>query len=1011
MTQAVPPALAIPVADGAPRAALTLLGRLALAGADGVSGKPLGMLAYLACQPARRAPRERLVTLLWGDRDPARGRHSLRQALQIVRSRLGRDAIDADDEQVTLAPWLPADRDRFLHAMQRRQFADAVAAYGGAFVPDFSSPGAGDFERWCDGERLRLEESFLMALEAEVQRQLDIGASDRATALARAAIGLVPQRVEPHAALLRALLDQGQSAEARLAALDLRAWLAEEEEPVTPELAALLEAAERPVAVAQAAAPAETGQGLRVDLVGREREFAELQRAWRLAAKGRHGLVTLTAPPGLGKTRLLDEFARRLHAERVAPLLLNGHEGDRAVSGAFAADLALALAGRPGARGIAEGSARVLCGLAPALTAVFGTAVLPVPEADLARQRALALADLLDAVAFEQPVVLLLDDLQWADADSLALLAAAVRRVRATAPLCVIAASRMPVPDLGLAPLAALTLPPFAPDDVLALLVGVAPIDGDWAARLGAELHAASEGSPLRLLELLQHALGAGLLTATPQWDTPDMAALFTLLRAEAPTRHRVASLDAGARRVAVLLAIAGIELRESTLAAAAGLGPEALAATLRELEARGLAQAAFGGWRLAHAELAADVLAAADAEPRALQAVLGRALAAPGSGETHERLGVRLLVTAGELAAARGAFVRGWRQRRAAGERVEPEALARSWLGDGSAAAELARGIGSLERLPRQWVVGIGAAAALLAAVMGIRWWLGRPVELVFVREPIAAGTAFVPPPVLEVRDRLGRPVRDHVGNVVLRLPADAPPLRGDSIVQVRDGQARFLGLQLLGSYPQGMTLRFEAPGLRPAVKALGMGGRHGGWGSSLFLERAVLEGQVLDRQHNVLRVARGSAIVGSVTLRYSVDFVAAAIMIGMSPTWGDRARDMVVLGPLPTPVEEDLHSYPIELAAPMEPGTYNIIFAFGAEDRTSNVFSQTNWSIGRDIWRDGNDLVDMTEAQLRQADSLGQVPLWPYLDSASSYGVRNGPPRTWRHHQPLARIKVIVE
>ncbi|HKH28550.1 MAG TPA: hypothetical protein VKA61_09470, partial [Sphingomicrobium sp.] len=74
---------------------MSLLGRFAISGTAGPLGtlqissrKGCAIIAYLAMRPDFRADRERLATLLWGDRPDKQARHSLRQCLTSLRQDL-----------------------------------------------------------------------------------------------------------------------------------------------------------------------------------------------------------------------------------------------------------------------------------------------------------------------------------------------------------------------------------------------------------------------------------------------------------------------------------------------------------------------------------------------------------------------------------------------------------------------------------------------------------------------------------------------------------------------------------------------------------------------------------------------------------------------------------------------------------------------------------------------------------------------------------------------------------
>src|SRR2546429_8091787 len=72
--------------------------------------KHLAVLLYLHFEGrARSIPRDRLVDLLWPDVPPAKGRHSLSQALLAIRAQLGNDALTGREQDVQLLAELPSD--------------------------------------------------------------------------------------------------------------------------------------------------------------------------------------------------------------------------------------------------------------------------------------------------------------------------------------------------------------------------------------------------------------------------------------------------------------------------------------------------------------------------------------------------------------------------------------------------------------------------------------------------------------------------------------------------------------------------------------------------------------------------------------------------------------------------------------------------------------------------------------------------------------------------------------
>lgn len=169
-------------------------------------------------------------------------------------------------------------------------------------------------------------------------------------------------------------------------------------------------------------------------LIGRDAQLAELERAFRLARSGRAVLTIVRGPSGIGKTALVRRFVDQLVAE----------------------DRAVVLAGRcyvresmpyKGLDGVIDSLTRFLRTLTDAdldrlITADLASVLplfpvlgrvpkllnLPAPKRDvvdpveLRRQRFSALQGLFRRIGAGKPVVVHIDDLQWGDADSIMLL-------------------------------------------------------------------------------------------------------------------------------------------------------------------------------------------------------------------------------------------------------------------------------------------------------------------------------------------------------------------------------------------------------------------------------------------------------------------------------------------------------------------------------------------------------------------------------------------------------------
>ena len=110
------------------------------------------------------------------------------------------------------------------------------------------------------------------------------------------------------------------------------------------------------------------------------------------------------------------------------------------------------------------------------------------------------------------------------------------------------------------------------------------------------------------------------------------------------------------------------------------------------------------------------------------------------------------------------------------------------------------------------------------------------------------------------------------------------------------------------------------------------------------------------------------GQFLNGSVTLDVNNKlFNSNTPLIGTS-SWGNHSTSWWVVNNWVTS-GNSVTVATISLSAPQEPGIYYIIFAFRDEKTGGEVASATDWSVGHDVWNDGNDIADFNTGQIAQA------------------------------------------
>jgi hypothetical protein len=494
------------------------------------SGKPLALLAYLATtgEPVRR---EALADLLWGNAPRERARASLRQALWTLRKAVGAEHVVGDE-------WIGVDRtrvdvdvDALIEAVSRGDLARVRTLWTGTPLDGLDVADAPEWERWAEAFRRDLEERVGTACWTEGRRRRG-SAQERAGAeLLAFARDLLPDRVQVHVDTLEALLDLRAVGEAEAALRVAEARL--EDEPARGRLQHLRERLDllRTGGAGNPAAPA-----LGSALVGRDGEVRTLLRKWRQAVQGSSGVGLLLGPTGIGKTRLAEEVQRVAEAEGARIVALKAEDSERPIEWGVLAELIQQLLRLSGATGISPASDAVLRSLIPsqalgpmpspddpAARGAAATALRARPSAALAD----AVADLVTAVSEDAPLLLLLDDLHWADTESRTVLVRVATRL-ASAPVLLLLTSRTDVEEprirktlalLAEAPSAvSIELAPLSLAETEALFRADLRFEPDQeASGLLTRIHRTTRGNPLFLLELFKLFEGEGIITVDPR--------------------------------------------------------------------------------------------------------------------------------------------------------------------------------------------------------------------------------------------------------------------------------------------------------------------------------------------------------------------------------------------------------------------------------------------------------------------------------------------------------------
>jgi TolB-like protein/lipoprotein NlpI len=201
---------------GDSRARINLLGGFSVAAPDGplapiTSKKAQGLLAYLALAPDWSATRDKLIGVLWSDRDGEHARNSLRQVLTGLRRDLapiGFDILIADRDRLMLTNRVRVDVKEFEElagSAKVDELERAVGYYRGSLLDGVFALDD-EFEQWARQQRSRLLECAVSACE----RLLSVTSPEKRVGCARTLVGLDPSRESSHRALMKTLADAGE---------------------------------------------------------------------------------------------------------------------------------------------------------------------------------------------------------------------------------------------------------------------------------------------------------------------------------------------------------------------------------------------------------------------------------------------------------------------------------------------------------------------------------------------------------------------------------------------------------------------------------------------------------------------------------------------------------------------------------------------------------------------------------------------------------------------------------
>ena len=596
------------------------------------------LLAYLALHRQAPISRPQLAFSLWPDTTDQQALKNLRTLLARLRQAL--PAVDdfisvtaqtlewRSDASFTLdvaefetaVAQAAAAQEYGEDAQAVRALEAAVAAYTGDLLPDC-------YDDWVVPLREQLRLAYGNALERLVLLLEEQRNDGEAIPYAQRLLRHDPLHEPAYRHLMRLHLALGNRAEARRVYLACDTMLRREfgAGPARPTRALyerLLKEDPRPTGGRPS--PARTGD---LALVGRKTEWSLLLSAWRAACAGKAQIILLTGEAGIGKTRLAEELIAWVTRQGAAAAAARCYAGSRALAYAAVAEWLNDPALRPRLAALNDVWLGEVARILPALLAEHPNLAPPGPLTEAWQRtrlfQALARAALGPTPGQSDPLLLFLDDLQWADGETLDWLVYLLHS-EPGAPLLIVGAARkhevtaehpltkfrLTLASAGL--LREIALWPLGAAETALLAAAVA--GREVKAAEAEQIYQDTEGNPLFVVEMVRAGIaneeawrpdGNQIGQHAPpngQTDPGQIGAAALPPTVRAVIQRRLALLSPAAQALAQTAAVIGRKFNFDVLAQASGQDEAAVMAGMEELWQRQIIRGLRRGLRQAQA-------------------------------------------------------------------------------------------------------------------------------------------------------------------------------------------------------------------------------------------------------------------------------------------------------------------------------------------------------------------------------------------------------------------------
>ncbi len=380
-------------------------------GAHGVIGpgseRMFSLLAVCALSPEYTISRTSLLELVWADMDGESGRHSLRQHTYRLRQLgvgINTTRLSVSLDRATVLPCFAIQRTPDLFERDVLQGQEPFGHFFAGWVPSMAM-----LRAWLEDQRHTYHADVRRVLGPELRRLRDRGRWEDCERWSRTVLEFDSFNEDATVVLAEALAMMGS----RSSAKQLLETYVRETNAAGTELGRRMEAAQQ--RIMRASRVSYEGSAMTI-MVGRDDVIEQLDKITFAALHGNAQVVRVSGPAGIGKTEVAYEAARRAVIQGFSRCLVRVSRSGGQITHGTLSRVARDLLKLPGSLGCRPSNLRLLrqfAGLEPAGNLADLEALgTPSPLTE-------CLLELITSIAEERPLFLFVDDLHYADRQTL----------------------------------------------------------------------------------------------------------------------------------------------------------------------------------------------------------------------------------------------------------------------------------------------------------------------------------------------------------------------------------------------------------------------------------------------------------------------------------------------------------------------------------------------------------------------------------------------------------------